>query len=680
MLDCSDMSGGLATAYPPHAIADNQVAAIKNALIEKRGHSRSPAYLGYQDTPLFPHNSSIADSQAIRGLFLWLEPSGLEIYIVVSNNGNIYRVTFNGDSLTLSDSLYNMSSDADCVATNAFGKLWICCGTKKVKCEWITDHIAVYPVGIAKPSRDWTISAVDVVGYMPTLDSVGHEFILDSPTKGVIPETSSLAPGDYKLMVSYARNINGVIVLNSEPTDYGTITVGAGQSIRIIPIPSNDAQVTDVVTWICEPNGSIYYYYGSAPHTDSEILIAGDGAKNIFQLMYEQAAGNQLPPTLDGWLSFDGRLWGWRNGENNIYYSMKAQNVYDIERWTTTFHIPTVPFAIISLHACGNDLYVNTSVGLFKIPNGDVNAKPVAVVTTSSASSRQIYFQFWRTVVEYNNLLMGLTNDGWRAFDGTQFSDDMAKDIKPIIVKLARDFTGNGDVAHYPPVAIIHRRDKRTEYQLSYMDAEIGTSVHNMRLVANLSNLSSGSVAWEQNEGGFSSAIVLSGNTFLIAQNSDVQGESASTIARESGVSDKWCYASAGGFLTEGLVKECLVATRAFTGSLWGLNIYERVYLLATSNSSFDVVMSMLDRGGAEARGVGTVGRRDIPILDSEDAPLILDKFALPDITPRSFKVPLPMNAKANQMQLTFKQSADDQLYQVYSVEVYGQQETNVFV
>jgi hypothetical protein len=684
-VDAADISGGLATAYPPHSIAKNQVSDILNALIEKRGWSRSPAYKGYRSTPVFA-----GPNGKLQGLFNWKIAGGEEKIIAVADYGNIHEVTISGTSLSLGSSLYDMNTGEKCHAVNSFGKLWLCCGAVSIKLEYYPAvgetpaYIEAYRVGIEPPPGTWTVEAFDYLeGNIPVLDT-GTEEILDSFPKGfVLPRTATLPVGVYGIMTSYARKIGDTIVLYSAPTDYGTISIAEGQAIRITPSESSDPQVTDIAVWMTDADGSVYYFYGSAAHDSEKIEITGDSNKNIFLLMYEQAAGNQLPVDLSGWMAFDGRLFGWKSGDNNIYYSMKSQNVYDLERWSTEFYIPTVPFSILSLHSCGNDLYVNTRAGIYRIPNGDITAKPEAVTATTTANSRQLFFQFPDTVIEYNDILIGLTNDGFRYFNGERFSDDLSMDIRPIVSRLAITALGSGEPSYYQPVGLIYnRQSKRIEYQLSYIDSEVSTRTHNMRLVANISKLFvDGSIAWELNQAGFCHYVILSDNTLVLGQNYYIGGTTneASTIVSESGVSDINCYCHDATFITEKHVKECRVRTSAFCGGLWGIDEYSRVYILATTNAAITAALYLIDRGAQEVRKTTVSGIRTVPILDSETMPFILDHSTLPDEFPRVLPIKLPMNTKANYAQLLFSQTADDGYYQIYEIYLYGQHRVTVF-
>jgi hypothetical protein len=713
-IDASDMTGGLANAYPPHSIADKQVADILNALIEEKGFTRSSGYKGYQPTPIFTGTPS----STITGLFHWIVPNGKEIFIVVANRGKVYQATFDNDAgtVSLSAPLYDLDDDSQCTATNAFGKLWICCGTKSVKLEYYAnvpvlddpvnpvildqnfnlteneqEYIKAYQVGINRPTQGWVMTAVDqLFGNIPVLDSVTAPMILDTPS-AQLPFVGTLPAGTYQIMVSYARRVGGSIVLYSEPTDLGSVDVAAGQVIKIEATASTDPQVTEIVVWVCEPNGATYYFYGSAPNTTDTITIIGSSGKNVFLLMSIEAAPNQLPPALSGWLSFDGRIFAWQKGNNNLYYSMQAQNVFDLERWSTAFYIPTIPFSILSLHVCANNLYVNTVAGLYVITDGDVTAKPVAVTATTTVNSRQIYFQFPDTICEYTGLLIGLTNDGFRIFDGTRFTNDLSRDIKPLISTVMQMAMNNG--LSCQPAGTVYRRDmKRTEYQLSYCDGTAQTQ--NMRLAVNLdallkslgTNLNAGftmtsaGVAWELNQGGFYRSVIADDNTLILAQNRNAGRETPeATIVSENGVADQYCFTWNGDFAGEVRPKECRVNTKAFTSGLWGLDFYQRVYILATANIGFDVNMVLLDNGAAEMKKVQIIGKRNVPVLDSSDMPMILDQIVLPDTTPRSYCIKMPANAKSNQMQLVFSQTANDPFFEVYNIEIYGQHEVNLF-
>jgi hypothetical protein len=643
-LDFSDMSGGLCTAYPAHSINNNQVALSLNALWEKKGFSRQPGLLGISATAMF--------SKPIRGWFVFKHPDGTETYIVISNKV-IYSVALTTGAVT---SIGTLTSDNECYAVNYYGKLWIVNGVDMVKVE---SSLSVYNIGIAAPTG-FTASGTSTAGTLPI--------------------------GTYGVYVSYVRQISGINVLYSAPQSIGNVAVDGSHAVRIAVTASSDAQVTHMVAWMTDAGGATPYYYGITTNTTGNFDITSNSNKNANLLMYEQASGNQLPSSLTGIYAFDGRLWGWKSNDNNLYYTIKAQNVYDLERWSTEFHIPTIPFNIYSCHGVGANFIANTSGGMYKLPNADVNSKPEPITQGATPNTQLIYFpkNNIKTIVEYNNGLFGLTNDGFRNFDGEHFSLDLSKHIKPQIDLVVLNST------NFPPAATIYRRSgKRTEYQLSYNDNSINTIFHNRKLVLNLDKVafvnpyysdtiseSDNYIApWEICQGGFSGVIVTSSNTIYYAQSSS----SSATISGESGTSDLYSYDEAGAFVTVPTARKIYVRTKTMITELAGSDTWMRIYTLATLSQSCVARLIIPDQFQfLYDFAVKQTGGATPPVLDGS-TPLIIP-FILPAENPLSEFNKMPPNARGNSMYLEFEQTADDSKFFIFNINAYGYHERNAFI
>jgi hypothetical protein len=647
-VEFSDMSGGLCNAYPAHSINNNQVADCLNARFEKRGFTRQPGYLGISASALF--------TAPIRGWFVYKKMDGTESYIAVSDK-KIYSVNL---ELGTKTQLATLTSDNKCRAVNYYGKLWIANGADQVKIE---SDLSVYNIGIT-PVPSGRVLALVVSPGVP----------------GTLPI------GTYLIYVSSSRKIDGIVTLYSQPTYVGSVTLSSPGSIDIYNENVTtelyvDSQVNAITIWMTDANGSTYYYYGNTPYDKTatipmaQKIITNSSEKNSSLLMYEQAAGNQLPINLNGIYAFDGRLWGWKNNDNNLYYSMKAQNVYDLEKWSTEFHIPTIPYTIISGHGVGADLFANTVGGMYKLPNADVNAKPQPVIQGAISNTQILYFpkNNIETVCEYNNGLFGLTNDGFRIFDGIKFTIDLSKHIKPQI-----DIVGL-NTTNFPPAAVIYRRSgKRTEYHLSYNDNSISNSNHNRKLILNLDKLTivdneNYLAPWEISQGGFSGAITTNSNGLYFAQYT----ESSGVIATESGVADLYSISDLGVLISTTTARRVYVKTKIKIQELAGIDKWMRIYTYANLLSPCSGTLTIPDQFQYSSNvTIIPSGGANPPTLDNPA--LILD-FVLPAENPLNSFYKFPDNAAGNAMYLEFDQTANDDKFFIYEIACYGFHERNAF-
>ena len=649
-IEFSDMTGGIVTAFPPHSLKDNEVADAMNALFEKRGFSKWPGYLGIAATALFPG--------PVRGSFVYKKTDGTEAYIVVSSR-HVYSIDLVAGTKT---DLGTLAADTECFAVNYFGKLWIVNGTDAVKIE---NNLAMYRIGIVPPAG-FTLGAANAIA-------------------------GTFSAGAYDVDLTYTRQISGTNVLDSAPFHAGSVTLDGSHGIRIVTTASADPQVTHITAWITDAGEtSTYYYMGITANATGNFDIANANNKSTSLLMYEQVASNQVPSSLAGIYSFGGRLWGLKANDNQAYYCQMAQNVYDLEKWATAFHIPTIPFTIYSYHGIGSDLYANTAGGMYRIPNGDTTAKPQPV--TQGAVTNTQLFNFpksnVKSVVEYNNGLFGMTNDGFRVFDGNSFSIDLTKNIKPQIdIMMA-------SAANFPPAGIIYRRSgKRTEYHVSYNDASISTTNHNRKLVVNVDKLVFNNyfnkdyvtendrfeAPWEFVQGGFSHAFVTAANNLYLAQDTATAG----TIVREAGTTDNYCIDETGAFITVAVPRNVFVKTRTIINELAGIDVWQRIYALAQCGSPIQGQLVIPDQyqymTGYE---FASTGGASPPILDV--TPVVLDDptttpFVLPADNPLTEFKKMPAKAKGNAMYLVLTQIADDYRFFLFALQAYCYHEKNAF-
>ena len=283
---------------------------------------------------------------------------------------------------------------------------------------------------------------------------------------------------------------------------------------------------------------------------------------------------------------------------------------------------------------------------------------------------------------------MGITNDGFRVFDGTTFSGDLSKNIKPQIDIMMQN------AANFPPSAIIYRRSgKRTEYQVSYNDSSISTSCHNRKLVLNVDKVvfqnyfnkdyvtesDKFNAPWEFVQGGFSHAIVTSSNQLIVAQFTS----SAGVIAQETGTTDNLCLDETGAFVSKPTPRKIYVRTKTLITELAGSDTWKRIYTLATLSNACTMRLFIPDRFQYMTSFMfQATGGANPPILDSTP-PLVLDDpaalFILPADNPLSMFDKMPINARGNAMYLELEQVAEDSKFFVFEIQAYGYHEKNNF-
>ena len=634
-INFGDVSGGVATAYPAHSINDNQVADSLNALFEKRGFSKWPGYKGVSVAALF--------TKPIRGQFLYKKTDGTEVHIVVSDQ-KIYSVDVTAGTKTL---LAAITADTECVAVNYYGKLWIVNGTDAVKIE---NDLSVYRIGIVAPTA-LTLGAANAIA-------------------------GTFAAGTYDVYGTYTRQIAGTNVLDSAPFHIGSITLDGSHGIRIVKAASTDPQVTHITAWITDADDTgTYYYYGTSANTAGNFDITSAASKVSSLLLYQEAASNQIPASLTYIYAYAGRMWGLKASDNRLYYSQYMQNAYDLEKWATQYYIPTIPHTIYSIHGIGGDLSLNTVGGMYRLAKGDTTAKPEPVV------SERLYFpkNNVASVCEYNDALYGVTNDGFRIFNGTAFSIDLSKHIKPQIDILTRNST------NFPPHAVIFRRSgRRTEYQVSYNDDSISTSCHNRKLVLNMDKITvsdntSYLAPWEIVQGGFKKAVVTADNALYVAQSL----ADAGIVAGETGTTDIGCLDDTGAFLTVATPRQIYVRTRTLINELAGTDTWKRIYILTQLSVAATLRLVIPDRFQYMTEFMfESTGGADLPILDG-DPPVVLDDnafpFVLPADNPLSMFDKMPIKAKGNALYLEVLQTADDRKFFMFEIQAYGFHDKHAF-
>ncbi len=408
-----------------------------------------------------------------KGLGIYQRYDGTE-YLLAVYNEDLVSIDQTTGAIT---KLFDIGGTGEAWFQSYLDKAWVCNGTNVVKVEGTT----AYKAGLAAPTG---ASAAAHAG-------------------------GSLADGVYGVYISYSRGTN----LFSTGQSLGNVTLSGGDNtVRITDFAqSSDSQVTKKTVWLTDAGGAVYYLYHQADNdATTTVDVTSDSAKSAAYVYSVDAEANDSVPAFEYIKCFNNYLYGSVN--NVLYRSLQVGNAYDLERFDTgaSGNKATYPFKIDGIFELGADLYLNTVGGLIRIPNGDYN-NPIDV--------RQGYFDYPRTVVEWDQGLLGLTKRGLRLFDGERMLPvDISRDIKPEV-----DTIVAGAAANFWPGAGLMRDNDRMQYWLGYRDTGSGTAVNNRSLVLNMDELyfTEGKQAhapFEKWSVGFNYMAVKSDGTFYGAQ------------------------------------------------------------------------------------------------------------------------------------------------------------------
>jgi hypothetical protein len=357
---------------------------------------------------------------------------------------------------------------------------------------------------------------------------------------------------------------------------------------------STDAQVGGVAVWMTDANGTTYYRYHTADGAGAYSFdVTSSANKNASELYTVKAQANQRPPAFI-YLAFAARrMWGVNpSTKNRVHYSIKASNVYDLERFpniTGYTNWIDFPFEVTGLFELSGNLFINTLGGIYALPASDPSVEPQLI-------DKRYYFRFMGTVAYWGTKVIGLTNNGVRIFDGYSFSDDLSKLIRPAIDKCYSAATN-----HLPRGIVYDRVNHRMEYHLTYQDTDVGTATANRRMVLNLSELAfyqGGKVLapWE---------LWSNGADYLCSDQAGAfyQGQShvtASKIYKETTTSsaDSYMYGSAGDYLSTVTAFKFSVLSAVMIPSLNMRVIYNTVRAIMRSSSQINLTVQVSDRYG----------------------------------------------------------------------------------
>lgn len=622
-LDFSDMSGGKNSAFPRHAVGANQCVDTLNAMHEMIGISRAPGYQGLTTTPIVAAPST--------GFFRYIQDDGTETGIVVSN-GKVYALNLTTKEL---DEIGAMTGTGECYAVNASGKLWICNGTEFIKIE---DDLSVYRVQIVAPAAG---TAAALAG-------------------------GTLADGIYGVYACYARKDTTTgQYLYSLPKSLGNITLGTGNnSVRVAAVASTDPQVNKIVVFMTDAGGTVHYFYKEAANTTANIDVTSSADRLAGVKMAIVSAQNQILPKMPNAIyEFDDKLFVWVIGDKNVYWSLKTDvNPFDMERFLPE-NFRTIARPINAMFSVGSDLWFNhIGLGMSVAYSGDM-------ASVIKFPQRQYWYLDCKTEEGKTNIcpvkstVFGLTNDGFRFFDGSTFSDDVSFHIKPDIDRVYAN-------ASVLPCAIVNRRvGKRAEYRFFFENYDYGSSGNNDQLVFNLDYFfdpNGSRRTWERWENGVAYAIHING-AFYGLQNSTA----AAQIITEVGVSDLYCYSRTGAYLSVKFLKQLYILSRTYITQINAIGIWGTTYTFATSAGKISGSLIIFDnqntKFGFEIQGVAATQA----VLPSESSGLGLE---LPFIMNPQFPIveasKQPFTCRGKSVAIEISQVEDDNELFIYKIQL----------
>jgi hypothetical protein len=557
----------------------------------------------------------------IRGLGTYRRYDGTDTLLVTVAN-ILYSVNKTTGALT---QIYNFGTAGETYFLTWLDKAWVLVsGVGLYKVEGGTG----YPVGIAAPSGCTAKAAAG----------------------------GSLAAGVYKIYVGYARKVGGSNVLYSSGEALANITLGGGNGSIAFTIPnSSDPQVNNKVVWMTDADGATYYYYGETGDNMTTTLTISSTASKSTALIYNvQAALNLVPGAYTHFCMHARRLWGCL--DNTVYYSLQEGNVYDYERWDTQTNYIVFPAKVYGVFSLGSDLIISTAAGMIVQPDGD----PTAAYVLHEGH----YFKYPNTVCEYKGMLIGLTDDGVRVFDGQTMSEELSRDVKPEMDTLYTGYTTNNI-----PAAVVFRREDRSEYHLVYHDATVSRGQNNRRLVLNLDRLVMGEnnvwsrAPWEKWSNAANYMTVDANELMYCAQAHD----DASVIYKDrtDRCRDENIYLS--DTLTAASVPETKIRSGTFVFDLRGTVFWEQVRVLAQLLANMTVKIKIVDAASAATSNTIT------PVLAGFQ--LNVDRLGVDRLAPEIptlRKTGIPRNVRGAAAYIEIGQTAEDQSWQLLELVMYG--------
>jgi hypothetical protein len=626
VIQYADVSGGCnsieyPTLFQPNQVHDSSIGYI----LRKSGITKYPGAQGLSAATTF--------DDYLRAMFLHRQFAGTESLYALSD-GNLSLVDTTDGSLTTKYAMGGPTSKG--VATDAYGKKWVCNGTSTVKIEGTT----AYQVGLTAPTGATAAASAG----------------------------AGLSDGEYGVYVSYARKVSGVNKLYSQGQLIASVTLGGGNNqITVTMANSGDAQVNNKVVWIKSPAEVVHYFFHeTGDNTTTSIVISGTTAKLTSTIYEFNAADNGNPPAITYIFAFAGRLWGIK--DNIIYYSdMGEFSEYDLEVWRAASYRIT-QYKLTGIFSVGQNLYFNTDNGILLLQNGDVNQMLYLIET-------RWHFQFIETVSAWNNGVIGVTNQGVRIFDGMQFSQyDLAY---PIREKLERIYS---ESANFSPCGFVYRRENRDEYHLMWQDNTFTSTVNNEHAILNLSSIiwqdvNAYQLAWEFQPISGNFAAISSDNTIYIGQTH----ETASKIYKENNSTayNNNCYNAEGELLAVDTALETSLRTREFLYDTSAVMWLRKFYVYAQNDFPFTIQIFSgedIDQYTTEIT---------IPASGEQSArydAAIYDAARYPIDGAETTRKKLPTDFKARSIYVIIKQSADDIRFKLMQLNIFATVETGNYL
>jgi hypothetical protein len=615
VIDFSNISGGMNTTDPANSLRENQAQFARNVFILQRGWKRAPGFTGL--------SSSATIAATAKMLDIYYRTDGTDILMMVAG-GKLYSVNKTTNATT---ELYNLTGTGEAYGDSCQDKYFCANGTACCKVEGTT----AYKLGIAAPTG---ASAAAQAG-------------------------GSLPDGVYAVYVSYARGSS----LYSYAESLGNVTLGTGNNTIRITFPnSSDSQVSNKVVWLMEPGSStIYFYHQTNDNTTTTVDVASAAAKNtskLYRILGEQSV---VPPALKGIVYHKNSLYGWIN--NVLYKSLPGTTVYDLERWPDITY--TFPFKIDGIFSLGEHLYLNSNRGIFVLPYGDMSAEWTQI-------SKRLYFKYFRTVekTDDENFVIGVTNDGVRTFDGTKFSIDLSKDIKPEIDKLY-----SGSTSAFLPCAFVYNRSFRTEYRLSYRDTSLGSTCNNRQLVLNMDTLywednNQYNASWETWDHGFAYAAVDGSNIAFMLQ--VISG--SSQVIKENTASSKDInhYDKTGVLITTATAKTKDVKSRVVVPSIMNIEDWEGLWIYSMQGATANAYLYAVDDFDLYDERTVLAEGQQVALFGTA----IFDESLFTRSRAMIQRLKIKQSIRGGAFYFRYLQENDDALMQVYEVKAISQSES----
>lgn len=551
-INIDDLSGGLNNNDPALTISDNEVADCKNAKFLKMGYERWPGA-----EPLTAQN---AINDYIRGEFTHGEVDGTQ-HLYELHGGKLYEVSKSDGSLT---ELYDLTGQGEGWGASSHGTFFCSNGSGMCKIEGST----AYRVGIVPPS-----------GVVATGSTSG----------------GSLPDGTYKLYASYARRVNGSDVLYSKGEELTNVVISGGSGNGSIAISgflnSTDPQVGNKAIWMTRANLATYFKWKTTGDNTTETFTITDSEPESLLITYgAKAKDNDLPPNLDYLFAFDNRLFG--IVDNTLVWSRKGYNKYDLDRWPAV-NSRTTAYRQTMLFGCEKHLCLNTEQnGIMLLPFADVNAK-------IEHFEEQTSFEYPRTVSKWNGNLIGMTRDRVGVFNKETFTFDpwdYGYNIRPFLNRIWQD-----DGVNNRPCGIVHRRDNRMEYMLSFKDNRLKGTNNNRTLILNLSrtyyiDIDRNKTPWELLGRGFNYVVKDTDNILYFAQHFGGSG----TIYKElsNHTYERGIFNDNGEYLTTNTDMETFVITKTFIKDVWTNQTPEQVRALLQTTDPSTLLLTIKDDPG----------------------------------------------------------------------------------